>query len=196
MGGFRPLRIPGIQAAPTRGGERAARARRRAALRRVQPPLRLILPSQESSEPAQPVARTRAQCRQSEFRADMTATLQSSVRRERLLARLSPGAQRGPKPATVEMRPLLDAMPSKAPRPPCAFGEVALRVADPQASNRARHLSKRDRAVRRGASRDGLFESGGDVAVEIVDAPRMAAVRRDRMFQPCLTKSRVRNRRL
>ncbi|HST35354.1 MAG TPA: ATP-binding protein, partial [Allosphingosinicella sp.] len=129
-----------------------------------------------------------------EFRADMIATLQSSVKKMNdLLARLSPGAARGAEPPRpIEMRPLLDALAGQKRRahPVLVSGNTALdALADPASLETAlAHLVQN--AIEVSGTQVPvelrLFESGGDVAVEIIDrGPGMsAAFVRDRLFQP------------
>jgi len=129
-----------------------------------------------------------------EFRADMIATLQSSVRKmNELLARLSPGAAREPEPARpVEVRALLDAIAAARRRvhPVSVGGDAALVAkADPAGLEQALvHLVQN--AIE--ASPPGepvelrYFESGGDVAIEVIDRGHgmSPAFVRDRLFQP------------
>ncbi len=129
-----------------------------------------------------------------EFRADMIATLQSSVRKMNdLLARLSPGAARGSEPARpVDVRSLLDALAAAKRRahPVRVTAEAGLVArADPAGLEQALgHLVQN--AI--DASSPGMrvdircFESGGDVAIEVADSGRgmPAAFVRDRLFQP------------
>jgi len=129
-----------------------------------------------------------------EFRADMIATLQSSVKKMNdLLARLSPGAARGAEPVRpVEMRPLVDALAAQKSRvhPVRVSGAAGLVArADHAGLDQAlAHLVQNAiDASPAGAPVDiRLFESGGDVAVEIVDRGHgmSAAFVRDRLFQP------------
>ena len=129
-----------------------------------------------------------------EFRADMIATLQSSVRKMNdLLARLSPGAAReSDQPRAVEVQPVLDALAAAKQRQhpvrvTCEGGLVAL--ADPNGLEQAlSHLvqnaidaSEPDAPVILRA-----FESGGDVAIEVIDrgAGMAAEFVRTRLFQP------------
>jgi putative PEP-CTERM system histidine kinase len=129
-----------------------------------------------------------------EFRADMIATLQSSVRKMNdLLARLSPGAARGAEPARpVEVGKLLDAVAAAKRRvhPVTVHGDSSLVAkADPAGLEQALvHLvqnaieaSGRDEPVEL-----RFFESGGDVAIEVIDrgAGMSPAFVRDRLFQP------------
>jgi len=129
-----------------------------------------------------------------EFRADMIATLQSSVRKMNdLLARLSPGAAReSDPPRAVEVRPLLDGVATAKQRqhPVRAFCEAGLfAMADPAGLEQAlTHLvqnaidaSEPDIPVLMRA-----FESGGDVAIEVIDrgAGMAAEFVRTRLFQP------------
>src|SRR5437868_137637 len=129
-----------------------------------------------------------------EFRADMLATLQSSVRKMNdLLARLSPGAARdSDPPRAMEVQPLLDAIAAAKARqhPVRAFCEAGLfAMADPAGLEQAlSHLvqnaidaSEPDVPVVLRA-----VESGGDVAIEVVDrgAGMSAEFVRTRLFQP------------
>jgi signal transduction histidine kinase len=129
-----------------------------------------------------------------EFRADMIATLQSSVRKMNdLLARLSPGAARASDPPrAVEIGPLVEAIAEAKSRahPVRVRGDASLVArADPAGLEQALgHLVQN--AI--DASQPGipvelvLFESGGDVAIEIADRGHgmSAAFLRDRLFQP------------
>jgi putative PEP-CTERM system histidine kinase len=129
-----------------------------------------------------------------EFRADMIATLQSSVRKMNdLLARLSPGAARAAEPLRpVEILGLAEAVAEAKSRahPVRASGDAALVAkADPAGLEQAiGHLVQN--AIE--ASPPGIpveinvFESGGDVAVEVIDRGHgmSAAFVRDRLFQP------------
>ena len=129
-----------------------------------------------------------------EFRADMIATLQSSVRKMNdLLARLSPGAAREAEPARpVEVQGLLDAIAAGRRRvhPVKVGGDAGLVAkADPAGLEQALgHLVQN--AI--DASDPGepvelrVFESGGDVAIEVIDRGHgmSAAFVRDRLFQP------------
>ncbi|HEV2818589.1 MAG TPA: XrtA/PEP-CTERM system histidine kinase PrsK [Allosphingosinicella sp.] len=129
-----------------------------------------------------------------DFRADMIATLQSSVRKmNELLARLSPGAAREAEPARpVAIGPLLDALAAARRRvhPVRVGGDSSLVAkADPAGLEQALgHLVQN--AIE--ASGEGepvelsCFESGGDVAIEVVDrgAGMSPAFVRDRLFQP------------
>ncbi len=129
-----------------------------------------------------------------EFRADMIATLQSSVRKMNdLLARLSPGAARGAEPARpIEVRPLLDALAAAKRRahPVRVAGEANLVArADPAGLEQALgHLVQNaiDASPPDMPVELRCFESGGDVALEVVDrgAGMSAAFVRDRLFQP------------
>lgn len=129
-----------------------------------------------------------------EFRADMVATLQSSVRKmNELLARLSPGAARdSDPPRAVPVEPILRSVAlSKQRAHPvrvdCESGLAA--VAGPQGLEQAlAHLVQN--AI--DASPAGLpveiraFESGGDVAIEVVDRGHGMSGEfvRTRLFQP------------
>ena len=129
-----------------------------------------------------------------EFRADMIATLQSSVRKmNELLARLSPGAAREAEPARpVRIRTMLDALAAQKGRahPVRVSGEADLIArADPAALEQALvHLVQNaiDASPAGAPVELRLFESGGDVAVEIVDRGHgmAAGFVRDRLFQP------------
>ena len=129
-----------------------------------------------------------------EFRADMIATLQSSVRKMNdLLIRLSPGGARAADPPrAVEVRPLVEAVAAAKSRAhPVHVGGEASLVAriDPAGLEQAlSHLVQN--AIE--ASPPGapvelrIFESGGDVAIEVCDRGHgmSAAFVRDRLFQP------------
>ncbi|MEA3014075.1 MAG: hypothetical protein QOD42_2620 [Sphingomonadales bacterium] len=129
-----------------------------------------------------------------EFRADMIATLQSSVKKMNdLLARLSPGAARGADPPrAVEVQPILETVAAARRRahPVRAFGESGLvAMADAPALEQAlSHLVQN--AIDASDPRDPVvvraFESGGDVAVEVIDrgAGMSAEFIRTRLFQP------------
>jgi putative PEP-CTERM system histidine kinase len=129
-----------------------------------------------------------------EFRADMIATLQSSVRTMNdLLARLSPGAAReSDPPRAMAVQPLLDAIAAAKARqhPVRAIAEAGLfAMADPAGLEQAlTHLvqnaidaSDPDEPVVLRA-----FESGGDIAIEVIDrgAGMSAEFVRTRLFQP------------
>jgi putative PEP-CTERM system histidine kinase len=129
-----------------------------------------------------------------EFRADMIATLQSSVRKMNdLLARLSPGAARASEPPrAVEIQKLAEAVAAaKRHAHPVRVGGDAALVArvDPAGLEQALgHLvqnaieaSPPDRPVE-----IRIFESGGDVAIEVIDRGHgmSAGFVRDRLFQP------------
>lgn len=129
-----------------------------------------------------------------EFRADMIATLQSSVRKMNdLLARLSPGAAReSDPPRAVEVQPVLDAIAAAKQRqhPVRAWSEAGLvAMADPNGLEQAlSHLVQN--AI--DASEPGTpvilraFESGGDVAIEVIDRGTGMAAEfvRTRLYQP------------
>jgi putative PEP-CTERM system histidine kinase len=128
------------------------------------------------------------------FRADMIATLQSSVRKmNELLKRLSPGAVREADPARpVSIAPIVEALAAAKRRlhPVRASGDPGLiGKADPAALEQAlAHLVQN--AI--DASEPGepvelrFFESGGDVAIEVVDRGHgmSSAFVRDRLFRP------------
>jgi putative PEP-CTERM system histidine kinase len=129
-----------------------------------------------------------------EFRADMIATLQSSVRKMNdLLARLSPGgARESDPPRPVDVRALVEGIAESRNRthPVRAFGPHGLvAMADPLGLEQALgHLVQN--AI--DASGPGVpveiryFESGGDVALEITDRGHGMAAEfvRTRLFQP------------
>lgn len=129
-----------------------------------------------------------------EFRADMVATLQSSVRKMNdLLARLSPGAEREPEATrAVPLEPVLARLAAAKGRAhPVAFAcdEGLGAIADPKGLEQAlAHLvqnaidaSPADMPVEIRA-----FESGGDVAIEIADrgVGMTGEFVRTRLFQP------------
>jgi putative PEP-CTERM system histidine kinase len=129
-----------------------------------------------------------------EFRADMIATLQSSVRKMNdLLARLSPGAARAAEPPRpVEIGPLVAAIAEARNRahPVRVRGDASLVAkVDPTGLEQALgHLvqnaieaSPPDAPVEL-----AIFESGGDVAIEVADRGHgmSAGFVRDRLFQP------------
>ena len=129
-----------------------------------------------------------------EFRADMIATLQSSVRKMNdLLARLSPGAARdsGP-PRAVEVGPIVEALAvvKRRVHPLRLFSTPGLvAMADPGGLEQALgHLVQN--AIEASAPNDPVvvrcFESGGDVAIEVVDRGHGMAADfiRARLFQP------------
>jgi putative PEP-CTERM system histidine kinase len=129
-----------------------------------------------------------------EFRADMIATLQSSVKKmNEMLARLSPGATRDAEPARpVEVGPLIEVIAATKGRlhPVRVSGETTLiALADAAGLEQAvGHLVQN--AI--DASPPGepveirLYESGGDVAIDIADRGHgmSSAFVRDRLFQP------------
>jgi putative PEP-CTERM system histidine kinase len=129
-----------------------------------------------------------------EFRADMIATLQSSVRKMNdLLARLSPGAAReADTPRAVEVQPILDAVAGAKQRahPVRAYSEAGLvAMADPNALEQAlSHLVQNAIDASDPANPVILraFESGGDVAIEVIDrgTGMSAEFVRTRLFQP------------
>ncbi len=129
-----------------------------------------------------------------EFRADMIATLQSSVRKMNdLLARLSPGAARGSDPPrAIEVQPILDAIAAAKRRthPVRAYSEAGL-VAMADASGLDQALSHLvQNAIDASEPGDPVvvraFDSGGDVAVEVIDrgGGMSAEFVRTRLFQP------------
>jgi len=129
-----------------------------------------------------------------EFRADMIATLQSSVKKMNdLLARLSPGAAREAEPARpVEVRALLDSLAAQKGRAhPVRVAGAAGLVAKADRAGLEQALAHLvQNAIE--ASPEGvpvelrLHESGGEVAVEIADRGQGMAPSflRDRLFQP------------
>jgi putative PEP-CTERM system histidine kinase len=129
-----------------------------------------------------------------EFRADMIATLQSSVRKMNdLLARLSPGAARGAEPPRpVEVAPLIEALAETRRRthPVRVAGDPSLvALVDPAGLEQAlAHLLQNaiEASPPEAPVDIAIFESGGDVAIELMDrgAGMSAAFIRDRLFQP------------
>ena len=129
-----------------------------------------------------------------EFRADMIATLQSSVKKMNdLLVRLSPGASREAEPPRpVELAPLLDALAAAKRRhhPVRQFVEPGLfALADPAGLEQALgHLVQN--AIEASEANDPVvlrcFESGGDIAIEVIDRGHgmSAEFVRTRLFQP------------
>ena len=129
-----------------------------------------------------------------DFRADMIATLQSSVRKMNdLLVRLSPGATReSDPPRAVEIGPILDALVAAKDRvhPVRLFAEPGLvAMADPAGLEQALgHLVQN--AIEASDGRAPIvvrsFESGGDVAIEVIDQGQgmSAEFVRTRLFQP------------
>lgn len=129
-----------------------------------------------------------------DFRADMIATLQSSVRKMNdLLVRLSPGAAReADPPRAVEIAPLVEALVEAKRRLhpvrlACASGLTAM--ADPAGLEQALgHLIQN--AIEASGEADPVtvrcFESGGDVAIEVIDRGHGMAAEfvRTRLFQP------------
>ena len=129
-----------------------------------------------------------------EFRADMIATLQSSVKKMNdLLVRLSPGGARAADPPrAVEVRPLVEAVAAAKSRAhPVHVGGEASLVAriDPAGFEQAlSHLVQNaiDASPPETPVELRIFESGGDVAIEVADRGHgmSAAFVRDRLFQP------------
>jgi len=129
-----------------------------------------------------------------EFRADMIATLQSSVRKMNdLLVRLSPGDTRdSDPPRAVEVGPFVEALAAAKRRahPVRLFSAPGLfAMADPAALEQALgHLVQN--AMEASRPNDPVvvrcFESGGDVAVEVIDRGHGMAADfvRTRLFQP------------
>ena len=143
-----------------------------------------------------------------EFRADMIATLQSSVEEDERPAR-PPFARRGARGRAarpVEVQPLLDAIAAARRRahPVRVSGDAALVAkADPGGLEQALgHLVQN--AIEASAAHEPVelrfFESGGDVAIEVIDRGHgmSAAFVRDRLFQPFVSTKelRLRHRRL
>jgi putative PEP-CTERM system histidine kinase len=129
-----------------------------------------------------------------EFRADMIATLQASVRKMNdLLARLSPGAAReGEPPRDIKVRAVIDAVARAKGRahPVRAHGDSRLiaHVAPAGLEQALAHL------VQNAIDASGpdtpveihAYESGGDIAIEVIDrgpgmSPDFVA---HRLFQP------------
>jgi putative PEP-CTERM system histidine kinase len=129
-----------------------------------------------------------------EFRTDMIATLQSSVRKMNdMLARLSPGASRGAEPARpVAVRQLIEAIATAKGRlhPVRIASESELvALADASALEQAiGHLVQN--AIEASPPDEPveirLYESGGDVAIDVADRGHgmSSAFVRDRLFQP------------
>jgi len=128
-----------------------------------------------------------------EFRADMIATLQASVKKlNDLLARLSPAARETEPPRPVRVQPLIDSVVTSKRRshPVLASGDSALVArANSNALEQAlAHLVQN--AI--DASDPGepvelrAFESGGDVVIEVIDrgAGMSDEFVRTRLFQP------------
>ena len=129
-----------------------------------------------------------------EFRADMIATLQSSVKKMNdLLARLSPGAARASDPPrAMAIQPLAEAIAAAKSRAHevRVSGDAALvaRI-DPAGLEQAlSHLVQNaiEASPAEAPVDIHVFESGGDVAVEVIDRGHgmSAAFVRDRLFQP------------
>jgi putative PEP-CTERM system histidine kinase len=129
-----------------------------------------------------------------EFRADMIATLQSSVRKMNdLLARLSPGAARASEPPRpVAVQPLVEAVAGAKGRahPVRVSGDAALVAkVDPVGLEQALGHLVQNAIEASPADRPidiRIFESGGDVAIEVIDRGHgmSAGFVRDRLFQP------------
>ena len=129
-----------------------------------------------------------------EFRADMIATLQSSVRKMNdMLVRLSPGAAReSDPPRAVEIGPIVEALAAakRHAHPVRVFTVPRLvAMADPAALEQALgHLVQN--AIEASDAGDPVvircFESGGDVAIEVIDRGHgmSAEFVRSRLFQP------------
>ncbi|HEV2867238.1 MAG TPA: ATP-binding protein, partial [Allosphingosinicella sp.] len=129
-----------------------------------------------------------------EFRADMIATLQASVKKlNDLLARLSPGAARESEPPRlVPIQPLVEtvAAAKRKSHPVTAIGEATLTAtADPHSLQEALgHLVQNaiDASPPGAAVEIRFFESGGDAMIEIVDRGSGMSDEfiRTRLFQP------------
>ena len=129
-----------------------------------------------------------------EFRADMIATLQASVRKmNELLARLSPGAARETEPPRpIRIHPLIEGVvASKRRGHPIMFAGNAGLVASGDATGLEQALGHLVQNAIDASDRDTpvevrSFESGGDVAIEIVDrgAGMSEEFVRTRLFQP------------
>jgi len=129
-----------------------------------------------------------------EFRADMIATLQASVKKlNDLLARLSPGAARdADPPRPVEVGPIVEALARARRRvhPVRAIGDSGLIArADPAGLEQAlSHLVQN--AIEASGPDDPVelrcFESGGDAVIEVGDrgAGMSEEFVRNRLFQP------------
>jgi len=128
------------------------------------------------------------------FRADMIATLQASVRKMNdLLARLSPGAARENEPlASVRVRALIECVAEAKRRvhPIRVSGDprLAARAAPVGLEQALAHLVQNaiDASGAGIAVEIRAFESGGDVAIEVIDhgrgmSPEFVA---HRLFQP------------
>ena len=129
-----------------------------------------------------------------DFRADMIATLQSSVKKlNELLARLSPGAARESEPPRpVRLKPLIEAVvASKRHAHPILSTIDSGLVARGNAAGLEQaliHLVQNaiDASDPGEAVELSCFESGGDVAIEVVDrgAGMSEEFIRTRLFQP------------
>jgi putative PEP-CTERM system histidine kinase len=129
-----------------------------------------------------------------EFRADMVATLQSSVRKMNdLLARLSPGGEREPEQTrAVPLEPILARLAAAKGRAhPVAFAcdEGLGAIADPKGLEQAlAHLVQNaiDASAADTPVEIRAFESGGDVAIEVIDRGHgmTGEFVRTRLFQP------------
>ena len=129
-----------------------------------------------------------------EFRADMIATLQASVRKmNELLARLSPGATRETEPPRpIRVQPLVEGVvASKRHAHPIQFSGNSGLVANGDAAGLEQALAHLVQNAVDASDPDTpvevrSFESGGDVAIEIVDrgAGMSEEFVRTRLFQP------------
>jgi putative PEP-CTERM system histidine kinase len=128
-----------------------------------------------------------------EFRADMIATLQASVKKlNDLLARLSPGARETEPPRPIRLQPLIDAVVTskRHSHPVVASGDSALVArANSNALEQALgHLVQNaiDASDPGEPAELRAFESGGDVIIEVIDrgAGMSEEFVRTRLFQP------------
>ena len=129
-----------------------------------------------------------------EFRADMIATLQASVKKlNELLARLSPGAARETdRPRPTRIRPIVEAVAAARKRvhPVQPIGDAGLAAtADPRGLEQAlAHLVQN--AIDASPADDPVeirfFESGGDAVIEVSDkgCGMSEEFVRTRLFQP------------
>jgi putative PEP-CTERM system histidine kinase len=129
-----------------------------------------------------------------EFRADMIATLQASVKKmNELLTRLSPGAARETEPPRpVRVDPVVEGVvaPKRRGHPVVLTGEAGL-IANANAAGLEQalaHLVQNaiDASPPERPVELRCFESGGDVAIEIIDRGAGMAEEfvRTRLFQP------------
>jgi putative PEP-CTERM system histidine kinase len=128
------------------------------------------------------------------FRADMIATLQSSVKKMNdLLARLSPGAARDIEPPRpIRVQPLLEGVVAskRHVHPIRSSGDPGLIASGNQAGLEQALAHLLQNAIDASAADEPIevrcFESGGDVAIEVIDrGPGMSEeFVRTRLFQP------------